>query len=227
MNPEEIPTTPDERERLRREIAQRRADMGRTVAAIEYRVRPSNVASRQLGRMRGGFQRARTTVMGSPDYDTRRRTGEWREKAGGYANQAREQAGDYREQVAGYAQDAAEGVREAPDRAIQATRGNPLAAGMIAFGLGALIGSLPPASETERRAARGLREEFEEPLREELQSSGEQMQEHVQQEAQRGVEQVKETAQDAAGRVKGEAQSQAGAVQEQAQDATREVREQR
>lgn len=221
------PERRDDPEELRREIARTRADLGRTVTQIEYRVSPRVVARRQVRKAKGGLGRVRTAVMGSPDYDESGR--DVRDQASEYADRTREQTSEYadrtREQASQYAEQARETLEEAPQRAREATAGNPLAAGLIALGVGAIAGSLLPSTRPEREAASKLREQFEEPVRQEAQRAGEQVRERVQERAQEGVDEVKGTAQQAAERTKGEARSSAEDVQHHAKGAADDVRQ--
>ncbi|MEU8663368.1 DUF3618 domain-containing protein [Actinoplanes philippinensis] len=59
---------------------------------------------------------------------------------------------------ADHVQEAAGAVRDAPQAAVEQARGNPLAAGIIAFGAGLLAATLIPVSDTERRAGQQLKE---------------------------------------------------------------------
>ena len=52
---------------------------------------------------------------------------------------------------------AGEAVADAPRKVASATQGNPVAVGLIAFGVGLLAASLIPASRPEQRAAVVLR----------------------------------------------------------------------
>jgi hypothetical protein len=96
---------------------------------------------------------------------------------------------------------AREAVMGAPEgggeRVVDMTRGNPLAAGMIAFGVGALAGSLVPASQVERRAGSQIRDAVEEPVMEHAKQAGQDVGAHLQQEAQRAGEEVRGAAQQA------------------------------
>ncbi len=194
-------------EQLRREIAATRADMDRTLEELEDRVRPSRIKDRQTAKVRSRLERVKGSVMGSAQ-DVRDR---------GTAA-----AGGVHDRIEG-AQDA---VHQAPQQLESAARGNPLAAGMIAFGIGALAGSLLPASSPERRMAAGLRDQFEEPLREALLESGQQVRTELQEHAQEVVEDTKESARQAAAHVRDDAGQAAGEVREHAQDATESVRSQ-
>ena len=204
-----LPQDPD---LLRREIETTRTDMGRTLEEIEDRVSPTRIRERQAERVRSRWEGVRSAVMGSAD--------EVREHGTDLAHDAQGRLDDAQEAVQ-------ETVHQAPERIEDATRGNPLAAGMIAFGLGALAGSLFPASAPERRAAAGLQDRFEEPVKGALMESGEEVRAELQQHAELAVEETKQTAQHAAQRVKTEAQESAEHVQQRGQEAAEHVREQR
>jgi uncharacterized protein YjbJ (UPF0337 family) len=196
-------------EDLRHDIARTRADMDQTLAQIEDRVSPSRIRDRQVDRVRGRWERARTAVMGSEGPDAQQR-----------ASQVSGRAGDA-------AQQAAERAKQTPERMEEMTRGNPLAAGLIAFGLGARGGSLAPSSAPERQLASGLRDEFEEPVKGELQAAGDGMKQDLQEHAQHAVEETKRTAQDAADRTTDEARGRAEQVRGEAERAADNVQEQR
>ena len=69
------------------------------------------------------------------------------------AGQARHVAGSAKDGAQQVATRAAEEIRDAPDLIQQQTQGNPLAAGLIAFGTGLLLATLFPPTEAEQRAA--------------------------------------------------------------------------
>jgi ElaB/YqjD/DUF883 family membrane-anchored ribosome-binding protein len=207
-------------EELRRDIARTRADMDQTLAQIEDRVSPSRIKDRQVDRFRGRWQRTREAVMGSEGPGVSQRADRVGDQMSARANEMSERAGDA-------AQHAADQARHAPERVEEMTRGNPLAAGIIAFGLGALAGSLAPSSAPERRLARGLRDEFEEPVRDELQRAGEDVKQDLQEHAQQAVEETKQTARSAADRTTDEARGRAEHVRGEAERAAEHVQEQR
>lgn len=207
---------------LRREIARTRADMDRTLAAIEERVSPSRIKDRQVDRFRGRWERTREAVMGSADDGPGLgdRAGQVSDQMGGHASELGDRASETAHQLA-------DSTREAPQRLEETTRGNPIATGLVAFGLGAIAGSLAPASTPERKVAQGLREEFEEPVRAELQSAGEEMKQDLQSHAEQAVQETKETAQRGKERTTEEAQQHADQLQGQAKDAADEVQQRR
>ena len=107
-----------------------------------------------------------------------------------------------------------------PGQVVRQTQGNPLAAGLIAFGVGWLVSSLLPASEKEKQLAQQAESavrEHKDALLEPAKQAAQEMGEQLKPAAQEAVESVKSTAQDAAATVKDEGQSAVQDVQGQAQ----------
>lgn len=114
--------------------------------------------------------------------------------------------------------DAGAAIGDAPHQVKTKTQGNPLAAGLIAFGAGLLLSSLIPASEKEREAADALKSAAE-PLTTELTEAAKDMAEGLKEPAREAMENVKATATDAAEHVKAEGQMAAADVKDRATDA--------
>jgi gas vesicle protein len=111
----------------------------------------------------------------------------------------------------------------------RAAQGNPLAAGVVAFGLGWLVSSLLPASQKERELAHTVKDQAQPAVQAAGQQAGQALSEikdNLQEPAQQAAQSVKDTATDAAGTVKGEARSAAADVKDQARDSGQQVREQ-
>lgn len=206
---------------LRREIEDARSNMGRTADQIEYRVNPRHIKDRQVGRARGRVRRIRVAVMGTAENATTRS----RDAVGQRADSMGERAGDMRESAAERASDMTHAVQEAPDRVMESTRGNPLAAGLIAFGVGALAGTLLPSTDPERRTGQMMRDRMEGPAREQARQVGEQFKGRLQGEAQEGMERVKQTAKEGIEETKEQASASSQDVKEHASSASRDVRE--
>jgi hypothetical protein len=89
-------------------------------------------------------------------------------------------------------------------------KGNPLAAGLIAFGAGALLASLLPADRTSREAAEALAERAE-PLADrakaEAREAGEEMREDLGQSARESAEHLREQAAESAEHLREETRS--------------------
>lgn len=180
-------------EEIREEVRRTRSSMDDTLGEIEYRVSPTQIRERQQQRWNRRFRRARESVMGK----------------------VRSDGPSTSDQGQGRAQQAADKAREAPDQALEQTRGNPLAAGLIAFGAGALLGSLLPPSEPEQQAAQTLRDRYEDDARREAQRIGQEAKEDLQSSAQQAADEVKDTARDAAQTTKTDARQSAQQVREE------------
>jgi ElaB/YqjD/DUF883 family membrane-anchored ribosome-binding protein len=199
-------------DQIREEIRVTRGELSSDVNALADSVKPGNVAKRQAGKVRGAAVSAKERVMGSaPDIGSARES-------------ASARASDAVSGVSDAASSAGDAVASSPDLVRTKTQGNPLAAGLIAFGAGWLIASLIPASERERQAATAVKDNVE-PLKEEVASAARQVGEELREPAQQAVDSVRETASEAVentkqagtsatGQVKGEAQDAAGTVQE-------------
>ncbi|MFI1510628.1 hypothetical protein [Streptomyces sp. NPDC020597] len=118
-----------------------------------------------------------------------------------------------------------EAVRQAPDEAMRQTQGNPLAAGLIAFGVGLLASSLLPASEVEQDKAAALVGSGGalEPVKEAALSSAQNLKEGAKETAQNAAQEVKDTAAEAARTTQDEARDQAAQVTDQARESGRQV----
>jgi cell division septum initiation protein DivIVA len=186
---------------VRSEIEGTRQDMSETIDAIADRTSPGRIIQRRRARMAGGLRSVRERVMGRAQ-DTYSSAGD---SAYGVAGSARDTAGSV-----------VEGARQAPEKVVEQTQGNPIAAGLIAFGGGLLVASLIPPSETEQRIAGQVAEKTQ-PVRDELQRAGQEVVDDLRSTAQQGAEQVKQRASEAAGTVQEDVRSSAGTVKEQSQ----------
>jgi len=116
---------------MRFEIEQKRSDLSYDLGAIEDRVSPSRVARRRTESIRSRLVGVRDAVMGRVE-DT--------------SESARNVAGS---------------ASEAPHQLTRATRGNPIAAGVVAFGLGMLTAAVLPDTPTERELADSMRPQLD------------------------------------------------------------------
>jgi gas vesicle protein len=192
-------------DQIRREIEQTRQGLGETLEDIEDKVSPARIKDRQVDRVRSGLQSVRERVMGSNDDP-------YSSSGPGVGQRVGDAAGSARDTLA-----------QAPNQAIRQARGNPLAAGLVAFGGGMLLASLLPSTEPEQQAAQALRDRYEEPVKEGLQQVGQEAKERLQGPAQEAAESVKQTAQEGVERTKGDAQSSAQQVQDDAQQARQNI----
>lgn len=140
--------------------------------------------------------------------------------------------GSIRDQVMGTASDApgavtdtatsaADSLQGAAHGAVRTAQGNPLAAGLAAFGIGLVLASLIPASRQEARIAHAAVETAKEQGAPVLQEGAEKLKEAASQAAQ----DLQGSAQEAVSHVGDEAASAAGAVKDDVQSASVSVKE--
>jgi ElaB/YqjD/DUF883 family membrane-anchored ribosome-binding protein len=119
-----------------------------------------------------------------------------------------------RDRIMGTASDTAStvagGARQAPARVRETAEGNPLAAGLVAFGVGWLVSSLVPASERERRLAARAKDtamEHADTVKREVGDAAGELRDNLREPAGEAVDAVRSTASDAARTVREDATS--------------------
>ena len=184
-------TRGDDPEVIRRDIESTRADLSRNVDALTEKVSPSRVVGRRVDRAKDAVGSVKDKGMGSNEdpYDN---------GAGGGAT----------DKASSVASSIGDTATSAPTIARQKTRGNPLAAGMIAFGVGWLASSLLPATEKEQEAASAVKDkasEHSDTLTAPIKEAAGNAKENLRAPAQDAVQSVKGTATEATATVKDEA----------------------
>lgn len=164
-------------EQIQAQIERTRAELSDDVDRLTEKVSPPRVVGRQVDRVKTRAASLRDRVMGSTD------EGNGMRGASGSLGSAASSAKD--------------AVASAPQAVRQQTQGNPLAAGLVAFGVGMVLSSLLPAFDAEQQLASQAEEKAKE-LAEPVKQAGQQLAEDLKPAAQQAVEQVKSTAQDAA-----------------------------
>lgn len=198
----------EESEQLRRDIEQTRRELGVDVDAVTEKVSPKRVVGRRVDRAKHAVGGLKEKVMGT--------TADAASSTGQGLSTAASSVGDSASSAAAAARRGAEG--------------NPLAAGVIAFGVGWLISSLLPASRPERQVATKVKDEVQPALQPAAQQAGEALSEvkdNLREPAQQAAQSLRATAADAAENVKQDARSSASEVEDRARDAGRQVRQQR
>jgi gas vesicle protein len=186
---------------LRQDIEQQRVDISRDVDAIGDRVSPARIVDRRTEAVKSRFRNAKEAVMGSND------------PADPNASRSvADRVSDTKDHAADLAHSAVDGVTGVPDRVVSGTRGNPLAAGLVAFGLGLIAATLIPSSEKEEELARQLQPQLEKASGK-VGEAGRELVEGLRPELEDAVQEVKQEASDAGQRLTGEAKQ---AVQETA-----------
>lgn len=165
---------------IRSEIEETRRRLGTNVDAVADKVTPSHVVRRQTEKVKDAVFGVKENVMGAAD--------------------------DLVDGGRSAIDDAGAAIGAVPHRLASKTQGNPLAAGLIAFGAGLLVASLIPASEKEKEAAAAVKE-VAEPLTTELAAAAQDVAQDLQEPAQEALENVKVAASDAVENVKEESQT--------------------
>jgi hypothetical protein len=193
-------------EELRSEIERTREELAYDVDRLADRTVPSRVAGRKWEGAKNRVRSVTDRVMGTRD-EAKEKVAVAGSKVQNAASRAGETVQSAASQVGDKAQDAAHGVadtvRQTPDTVARQTRGNPLAVGLIAFGVGLLAASLLPETEAEKRAGGAVAEH-----------SGDL------------VDKARETAREMADELGGTAREAAGQVKETAREAAQNTAEQ-
>src|SRR5690606_7758231 len=161
----------------RADIERTRHELGSDVDALADKVTPSKIVHRQTGKVKRALGSVSERVMGSAD------------DAQSAAADAVGQVGDQAKSLAHDAKAKAEG--------------NPLAVGLVAFGLGMIAASLIPASSREKEIAQTVKTEAG-PLVDEMTDSAKNIASHLQEPAREAADAMKDQLSDSAARVKGE-----------------------
>ncbi|GGK10261.1 hypothetical protein GCM10010123_45260 [Pilimelia anulata] len=191
-------------EQIRREIERTRASLSHDVDALAYKASPTRIVEERKQRLTGTLRGIRDTVMGTAD------------DAGGGLSRATGAVGDT---IADTAHAVGEAAADAPAAIRRQTEGNPLAAGLIAFGVGWLVSSLVPGSDPERRAVAAAGDAVEEHAPQWKQQLGEaagDLTDSLRAPAAEAVTAVRETATEAVDTVRSDAGDAAHAVRAEA-----------
>ncbi|GAA2196046.1 DUF3618 domain-containing protein [Micromonospora lupini] len=193
-------------DRIRREIETTRNDLSSDVDALADKVNPRRIAGDSVGQARGALTRAKEKMMGS-------------------SNHLGQEAGQRMSHAAGSVRDE---TRSLGQQSREQAQGNPLAAGLVAFGVGLLAASLIPPSGRERQLAgraKDMVSEHSGGLRQQASQVGHQVQDNLREPAQQAAQSVRSSAQQGVSAVRDQGRSAAGQVQGQAHAATDELRQ--
>lgn len=193
-------SNPDE---IRRDIERTRAELSENVNALGDSTSPSNITRGQVDRVKEGAANLKERVFGAPEDP--------------HDDGA---AGDLRASV----DDAKDAVADTPRKVKSGTRGNPLAAGLIAMGVGALVGGLIPSSRKEQEMAHQVKDAAE-PLVAEVKQMANQAKDNLQPVVQDATAGVKDVAQDAGEHVRQDAVQAKDQVTEQAKSSADTVKQ--
>lgn len=189
----------EDTDQLRQQIHERRSSIAGTVDQIENRVSPSRIAARRSSRIRRRVTDLADSIFGNddPDYVSSQP----------YAPYSASDDPSRIDQL----QDAAPSTEDVRRQA----RGNPMAAGLISFGAGLLLGSILPDSHRERHMAQRAHPRLRTAVSEAA-ASGQTVASELQAAAQSATDDLKSSATDHGQELKSEATSAATDVKDSA-----------
>ncbi len=195
-------TSSNDPDEIRRQIDATREDLAGNVDLLEEKVSPSKIVDRRVGKAKSAAGNLRDSVMGKVH-------------SGG------DQASSAADSAKSALSSASDAVTGAPQTVSNQTQGNPMAVGVIAFGVGWLIGSILSPSKPERQLAAQVKDQAQPALTE----SAKHIADEVREPAQQAVAEVKDTATSAAQELSDDAKSHAADVKDEAQGAAADVKE--
>lgn len=237
-------TTPDDPDQIRRDIERTQADLSSDVNAFADKVNPGRIVERRVDRAKATATRVKDTIMGSDPRASAQHTGRhladtvtgtattaagtMSDAATTAAGTASDMASTAAETVSDAASTAAQTLQDAPRVVRRQTRGNPLAAGLIAFGAGWLISSLLPATRREQQLAEQVKDhagELTQPLTDAAGQAVGQVRGNLTEPVQQAVDQVRSTATEAGRTVAEESRTAAEQVKDQTTDSAGTIKQ--
>jgi ElaB/YqjD/DUF883 family membrane-anchored ribosome-binding protein len=206
--------TTSDPDQIRRRIAETQRDLSADGDALTEKVSPGRVVGRRVERARDVMTSAKERIMGTADSAT---------------STVGDTTSGTTDRVSSAASSTAEAVGSAPRAVRRRAEGNPLAAGLVAFGLGWLISSLLPPTRAEQELAGQARQvaaEKLQPVAEQARQAASEVADHLREPAQRAVESVRSTAGDAASTVTDEGRAAADHVTTRTDQARGNVQDQ-
>lgn len=211
----------DNPEWIRRDIERTQANLSMGVNAFADKVSPGRIVGRRAEQARAALGRVKDDIMGADPVESANRS------AHQLADSASAAASRAASAVSGTTATAMEGVQEAPEIARSRARGNPIAAGVVAFGVGWLVSSLLPPSRPEQRLAVKAKQQVAEhaqPVLDAAKEAAGDLKDQLAEPAQHAVDEIRSTAGQAGRAVVGEGRAATGQVQEQLGDSAGAVR---
>ncbi len=197
-------TNPSE---IRAQIEDTRASLSDNVDALAYEANPAHIAQRQVDKVKAKGSRLLDRILGTAE---------------GVRDAALDKVQHATDAVTGTAGDVGGTVANLPQTARAQAQGNPVAAGIVAFGIGLLIAAAIPSSDKEQELAGTLKEKAQ-PLVDQVTDAAKEVADNLAQPAAEALESLKGSASEAVENVKAEGSAAVTDVQDTAKDAASEV----
>ncbi|GAA4429777.1 DUF3618 domain-containing protein [Georgenia halophila] len=190
--------TTNDPDQIRADIERTRAELSDDVDALGEKSSPSRMAERQTEKVKDAATGAKERVFGAAE--------------------------DAKENLSETMSGTGDKAKESPQRARRKAEGNPLAAGVIAFGVGLLASSLVPSSRKEREMVQQAKGSDQvQRATQEVKDTAKETADHLREPAQQATQDVRETATSGAQEVKDTARSGAEGVRSEGQQARDDV----
>lgn len=189
---------------IRRDIENTRGELSSNVNALTSKVSPRRVAGQRADRARGALRNVKDKIMGTASQ-------------AGQTSRAKASAASRQMSSAGSA------ARMPRER----TEGNPLATGLIAFGVGVIVSSLLPPTRQEQQVAgqaRGKAAQRSGQVKQQAREAATDVRNDLRQPAKQAAASVASTAAHGASALREQSRSAAHDVQGQAREAKENVR---
>ncbi|MBN9107118.1 MAG: DUF3618 domain-containing protein [Propionibacteriaceae bacterium] len=190
---------------IRAQIEETRASLSDNVDELADQANPAHIAHRQVDKARRAGSRLLDRVLGT-------------------AEDVRDVAVDKAHDLAAGVREAGDNLTDLPDRAGRQAQGNPLAAGVVAFGIGLLLAAAFPASRKEQELAEAVKEKAQ-PLTDKVTEAAHEVADNLAEPAAQAMDTLKESAGEAVRTVREEGSAAVDDIQGVTQDSVQDVAE--
>jgi hypothetical protein len=202
-------------DQIRRQIEHTRNELSADVNALTEKLTPSRAVARRVDRTRETLTHVKDKIIGVAE-----------DAASTVSDTASSAASTTADRVSSVASSAADTVSSAPQVARRKAQGNPLAAGLIAFGAGWLAASLIQSSRQERELARQAQQRISkqlQPMAQQVKQAASDVADNMREPVQQAAQSIKSTGRDAAATVIQKSRTAADQVSDRAEQAKRNV----
>ena len=219
-------TTINDPDHIRRRIEHTRNELSANVNALTERLTPSHAVARRVDRTRQTLTNVKDKILGTAEDAVSTVGDSASSAASATADRASSMVSSAVDTVSSAASSAAETVGAAPQAARRKAQGNPLAAGLIAFGCGWLAASLIQTSRQERELARQAKDRLGkqvQPMAQQVKQAASEVADNLREPAQQAAESIKSMGRDATSAITSEGRAAMDQVRDRAEQAKHNV----
>ncbi|KAB1909267.1 DUF3618 domain-containing protein [Micromonospora sp. AMSO1212t] len=216
-------------DRIRHDIETTRTDLSNDVDALAYKASPRRLAGTQVYRARSGLSRLLDRVMGTArhaGHSTRHQSAAMGQRMSGMAQHGVEMTSGRAHQAAGAMSSVGHRGQALGHASRERAESNPLAAGLVAFGVGLLAASLAPSTRKEHDLAERAKHqvmEHSDQIKQRAGGMAHQVQDNLREPTQHATEAVRSAAAEGAATVRDTGRDEAQRVRDDAREAPRRL----